>query len=146
MVLLLCLQAGAQEAPKADVFLGYSYVRVNPATSGASSFNLNGGSGSIAFNPSRSLGLVGEFSGYHVGEIGGVPVKGTVVTYLFGPRLSYRAYDRVNPFAHVLFGGAHGSASALGLSSSDNAFAMTAGGGFDVKLTDRVAWRLAQVD
>lgn len=43
MLFLLAQTAAAQDTPKVDAFLGYSYVRANPATSGASSFNLHGG-------------------------------------------------------------------------------------------------------
>jgi opacity protein-like surface antigen len=46
----------------------------------------------------------------------------------------------------VLFGVAHGSADFAGTSGSDNAFAMTLGGGVDYKLTDRFAIRPIKVD
>jgi hypothetical protein len=42
--------AYAQETPKVDIFAGYSYVRENPSTSGASSFSLNGGSASATYH------------------------------------------------------------------------------------------------
>src|SRR2546428_6852438 len=73
MLFLLAQTAAAQDTPKVDAFLGYSYVRANPATSGAPSFNLHGGSASVAYNVSNSLGLVADFGGYHVNKIGGVP-------------------------------------------------------------------------
>ena len=56
--LLLCLPAAAQEGPSADVFLGYSYIRVNPKTSGSPSFNLNGGTGSLTANVNSYFGIV----------------------------------------------------------------------------------------
>ncbi len=146
MVLLLSLTAAAQDSSKADVFAGYSYVRATPATSGAPGFNLNGGSASAAFYPSRSFGIVADFGGYHVGSIANVPVSGTIYTYLFGPRVAYRRSSRVTPFAQALFGGAHGSASALGTAASGNAFAMTAGAGLDVNATDHIGFRLVQAE
>lgn len=146
LAFLLCLTASAQDAPKAEAFLGYSYLRANPATSGVPGFNLNGGSGSIALNPWNSLGIVGDFGGYHVGNIGGSGVDANLYTYLFGPRFSYRAHERITPFAQALFGGAHLGGSALGSSGSTNGFAMALGGGVDVNASEHVAFRLGQFE
>jgi len=145
MVLLLCLTAAAQDAPKAEAFLGYSYVRANPATSGASGFNLNGGSGSFAFNPTSRLGIVADFGGYHVGNIGGSSVDANLFTYMFGPRFSWRGNDRFTPFAQALFGAAHSSQSVIGGGTSSS-FAMTIGGGLDAKLSDHFAVRVGQLE
>jgi hypothetical protein len=82
-------------------------------------------------------------------------LDGTVFTYLLGPRLSYRKYDRITPFAQVLFGGIH--ASDVELSSgcvgagctvlpSENSFALTAGGGLDFRLHHHIALRLIQAE
>jgi hypothetical protein len=117
LAFLLCLTASAQDAPKAEAFLGYSYLRANPATSGVPGFNLNGGSGSIAFNLWNSLGIVGDFGGYHIGNIGGSGVDATLYTYLFGPRFSYRAHERVTPFAQARFGGPRARAFFAGMAA-----------------------------
>jgi len=143
LLLLATLTAAAQDNPKADVFFGYSYVRANPNTPGASGFNLHGGSASVAYYPSSSLGIVGDFGGYHVGSISGTTVNSNLYTYLFGPRFAYRG--KVTPFAQALFGGAHLTGSALG-TPLQNSFAMTAGGGVDVNATDHVTIRLAQAE
>ncbi len=140
------VSAHAQDTPKLDVFAGYSYVRENPSTSGVSSFSLNGGSASIAYNANNWLSGVADFGGYHNGNILGTHVDGTLSTYLFGPRVSYRRFDRITPFGEVLFGVARSSASVLGASGSTNAFAMTVGGGLDYKLTDHLAIRPVKVD
>ena len=50
VLFLFGAKAKAQETPKVDVFAGYSYVRANPATSGADGFNMHGGSASLAWN------------------------------------------------------------------------------------------------
>lgn len=146
LVLLLAVSAAAQDNPKADVFLGYSYVRANPgSTSGIPGFNLNGGSANVAFNATPTFGVVADFGGYHVGNIGGVPASGAIYSYLFGPRISFRG-DRVTPFAQALFGGAHATAGAAGTSATANTFAMALGGGLDVKATEHVAVRLVQAE
>jgi outer membrane immunogenic protein len=142
--------AFAQDVPKVDIFAGYSYVRENPSTSGVSGFSLNGGSASVAYNATNWLSGVADFGGYHNGNILGTNVNGTLSTYLFGPRVSYRHLGRITPFAQVLFGVAHASGSLSGstttITSSDNAFAMSLGGGVDYKLNHRFSIRPIQVD
>jgi len=136
----------AQDVPKLDVFVGYSYVRDNPSTSGVPSFNLHGGSASVAYNANNWLSGVADFGGYHANNILGSGVDGTISTYLFGPRISYRKHERITPFAQALFGVAHATGSGFGVSGSDNAFAASFGGGVDVKLFHRLSWRPAQVE
>ncbi len=138
--------ARAQETPKVDVFAGYSYFRNNPSTAGASSFSLNGGSASVAYNANNWLSGVADFGAYHNGNILSTGTNGTLSTYLFGPRVSYRHFGRVTPFGEVLFGVAHAGASIAGTSGSDNAFAMSLGGGFDYKLSQHFAIRPVKVD
>ncbi len=146
MLFVVSLTAAAQDDSKAQAFLGYSYVRANPATSGVPSFNLNGGTASFAFTPS-ALGIVGEVGGYHVGSISGVSVDSNVFTYLAGPRYSLRSNERFTPFVQALFGGAHVSNdNALGSPTSKNAFAMAVGGGLDANLSRHFAVRLGQLD
>ena len=138
--------ASAQDTPKLDVFVGYSYFRDNPSTSGVSSFNLHGGSASVAYNANSWLSGVADFGGYHANNILGTGVDGTLSTYLFGPRLSYRRHERITPFAQTLFGVAHASGSGFGASGTSNAFAASFGGGVDVKLFHRLSFRAAQVE
>lgn len=138
--------AFAQDTPKFDIFAGYSYVRDNPSTSGVNGFNLHGGSASVAYNANNWLSAVADFGGYHANNILGSGIDGTVSTYLFGPRISYRKHERITPFAQTLFGVAHASGSAFGVSSTSNAFAASFGGGVDVKLSHHFSFRPAQVE
>lgn len=146
VVSLFRATAQAQDVSKVDIFAGYSYVRENPSTSGVSSFSLNGGSASIAYNANSWLSGVADFGAYHNGNLLGTGASGTLSTYLFGPRISYHHYGRITPFGEVLFGVAHAGASIAGTSGSDNAFAMSLGGGVDYRLTDRFAIRPVKVD
>src|SRR5215471_15443889 len=127
------ITASAQEVSKFDVFAGYSYVRANPSTPGVDSFNLNGGDASVAYHVNHWLSGVADFGGYHENNILGTGIDGTLSTYLFGPRVSYRHSDRFTPFGQVLFGVAHiGGSNGLAISTTNNALAMTVGGGVDV--------------
>jgi len=166
-VLVFGLAAFAQEVPKAELFLGYEYVRFNPAheASGNQNFNMNGGGGSIMYNFSPAVGLKAEFTGAGAGDmkvcsqngINCLTTSGNFFTYMFGPQFTYRK-SRVQPFAHVLFGGAYsnvyGNIAQMGTISvtpttadfGKHAFALAAGGGVDVKVSKNVAIRLGQFD
>ena len=90
---------------------------------------------------------VADFGGYHNGNILGSGVDGTLSTYLFGPRFSYRSYHHFKPFAETLFGAGHAGASiAGGANGSQNAFAMAIGGGVDYRISNRFSIRPLQVD
>jgi outer membrane protein OmpA-like peptidoglycan-associated protein/opacity protein-like surface antigen len=151
--------------PKVEVFVGYSHFRAVPTlTNDNRMVGLNGGNASIAFNLNRYIGLVGDFGGYADTALrltgpGAVPThvadsSGTVYTYLFGPRLSFRKNDRVTPFAQALFGGVHASEVTLsgctGLACtplpSQNSFAMTAGVGLDLRVSHHVSIRAIQAE
>jgi hypothetical protein len=138
--------ASAQDTPKLDVFVGYSYLRDKPSTSGVNGFNLHGGSASVAYNANNWLSGVADFGGYHANNILGSGVDGTISTYLFGPRFSYRRHERFTPFAQTLFGVAHASGNGFVVSGTSNAFAASFGGGVDVKLFHRLSFRPAQVE
>jgi len=141
LVVLLAASALAQEeTPTVDLFGGYSYVHTSTPVSG---LNANGASASLAINANHWLGFVADFGGYH-GSI--EPIGITNFTYLFGPRFSYRSKSPVTPFAQVLLGGVHQTAGAFGASDSHNAFAMTAGGGFDLHADSHWSWRVVQAE
>jgi hypothetical protein len=152
------------DIPKVELFLGYSYLRAVPTlATGNRLVWLNGGSASIAYNFNRYLGIVADVGDYTNSEIrfpgpytGTVDVNdadGGVISYLFGPRLSFRKYNRITPFAQALFGGAHASAVVLSdctfsctLLPEQNTFAMTAGGGLDVRVRRHFAIRIVQAE
>jgi opacity protein-like surface antigen len=144
---LFAVAAQAQERglDRIEVFAGYSYVRANPATSGTHGFSLNGGSGSVSYNINNWLSGVADFGGYNNSSILSSGVNGTLATYLFGPRVSYRRFSRVTPFGEVLFGGAHFGSNVFS-ANSQNAFAMTVGGGLDYRLSSHLSVRAAKLD
>ncbi len=152
LVLAVSLSAMAQDYPKLEVSAGYSYIRTNAANSNG---NLNGGSGSIAFNLNHWFGIVGDIGGYKLTSLtvsgrSVAGVNGTAVSYLFGPRISFRG-DRVTPFVQALFGGRHftditSTGSTTPLTTANNKFAMTAGGGLDVKVATHFSIRVIQAE
>jgi|HubBroStandDraft_6_1064221.scaffolds.fasta_scaffold1060528_2 hypothetical protein len=122
----LATVAQGQGTPIADVAVGYGFIEVPQGFT----FMMNGGSGSVAVNVNNWLGVVGDFGVYHAHP--GVSL--TAETYTLGPRFSYRQWGRFVPFAQILVGGQHASAVTTGFTNASNAFALGAGGGFDIGL------------
>jgi opacity protein-like surface antigen len=129
--------AMAQDYPQGEVAGNYTYIRINPGGT-----DCHGGGGSAAYSWNHYLGIVGEFSGC---KVTGLPsgVSAHTLTYLFGPRVTYRAYGKLEPFGEALFGGVHlGGTGGF----SDNAFGMALGGGVDYKWKPNLAIRFIQAD
>jgi outer membrane protein OmpA-like peptidoglycan-associated protein/opacity protein-like surface antigen len=151
-------------APKAELFVGYSYLRSVPTLeTGNRLVWMHGGSTSLAYNINRYLGIVGDFGAYTNSEIRFQGAYGATVdvdnanvgafSYLFGPRLSFRNHSRVTPFVQALFGGMHANEVALShctssctLLPSEDTFAWTAGGGLDIRVHRHFAVRLIQAE
>lgn len=152
-LLLLAVPAAAQEAPKAEVFAGYSNLRMHPG-SGANGFNLNGWNTSVVGNFNRWFGIKADFAGQYGSPWLPNPTPPPVTvkvdtnthSFLFGPQFSYRKNERATPFAHALFGAARVEGSTFGANVSESGFAMALGGGVDLRVNDAVAVRIGQLD
>jgi outer membrane protein OmpA-like peptidoglycan-associated protein/opacity protein-like surface antigen len=160
------LNAGGRNlgTPKAELFVGYSYLRAVPAPAAGNRLMwMNGGSTSLALNFNRYLGIVGDFGAYtnsemrfQGGYVGTVDVDNANVgafSYLFGPRISFRNHGRVTPFVQALFGEMHANEVTLANCTfsctflpSQNTFAWTAGGGLDIRVRRHFAIRLIQAE
>ena len=130
---LFSIPASAQSV---DASLSYSYFRLG----NSGGLNQNGVSGSIAYNPNRWFGIVGDIGGYHASP-GGVSLN--TYTYLFGPRLTFRNPSKVNPFVQALLGGSRITVGSGG--GSNNQFAYSVGGGVDFGILPHLAFR-PQID
>ena len=144
--------AGSIAVPQLEIAAGYSYLR--PRTVVPASFNMHGGSVSVAANVNKWLGFVGEVAYVSTKN---VPPSGftlNITSYMFGPRISYRGHDRLVLFAHDLVGVGHagGTLYTVGFQqgtappTAQNAFAMALGGGLDVNLGRHWAIRAVQTD
>ncbi|MGD0570886.1 MAG: hypothetical protein ABSA78_21005 [Candidatus Sulfotelmatobacter sp.] len=140
----------AQRGNLVDVGVDYNYVRTNAPSGDCGCFAMNGGSGWVAFNFSRSVGIVGEIASQYASNISSSGADLTLTSYLVGPRYAWGRAHHFAPFAQVLLGGAHASGSLApgnsGLAGSANAFAMIAGGGLDIGLTHHIALRAFEAD
>jgi opacity protein-like surface antigen len=137
----------AQEAPsKVELYGSYDYIRfnVNAKVNGQppfQTFNANGGGGELTFNVNKWLGVSGDLGGYWATN---ATRQGAAIPYLFGPRVNLRR-GVVKPFVQVLAGGVLTS-SGIEQTGWQSHFAMTAGGGIDVKLSRHLSLRPVQAD
>lgn len=160
LLVLLCLVARAQssDAPTVEIYGGYSNLSKN---------TMHGWNASVARNANRWVGVVADFSGHYKNErtstaFGQLESRDRMYTFLFGPRFSVRENDAVTPFVHVLLGVTRSKTRVrfsgapfdfpgfpgpdIAASRSVSSFAWAAGGGLDVKLSDRVALRAIQIE
>jgi hypothetical protein len=173
-ILLSGTMAFAQDT-KIEVTVDYSYVHANPQNNNiVGTFSLNGGGGSGAFYFSKYVGIVGEFEGYgsytHTINLAAgstycpsesacsFKAQGNLFTYNVGPIFKYRT-EHFEPFAEVLFGGAHSNfygnlykgctnsgCLVASKSPSNNAFDFIIGGGLDIPVTPRITIRPVEFD
>ncbi len=137
--------APGQLLPKFEAGGMYNYVNFHPGTP-FNSYDSHGGNGFFTYNASRWLGLTAEIGGYNFERnLNSVETKGSLTSYLFGPRLNLRRFDHFVPFTEFLFGGARAGIETTG-TTQQSSFAMATGGGVDVVLNRWLAWRFAQID
>lgn len=172
-VMILTIAAWAQEFPRAELALDYSFARYAPSASYTQGHSLNGGGGAIKVNVNEFLGFVMDLQGYGSNKTsftippntyfpggGAGTVQGNLFTYLFGPEIKVRAHG-IHPFGHLLFGAAHSNvygnafkqicqpitgSCAFNKAPAGDAFAMTFGGGVDIPINKNFSFRPAEVD
>jgi opacity protein-like surface antigen len=176
IVLMSAVVAVAQDVPKVETFIGYTYLRVNSATN-VPAFSANGGGGQFVVNFGKWIGAVADIGAVHNGNIGGNQLDTTLTSFMFGPRVPFRFWERVTPYAQMLFGGMYASTStrvdipweqiehpsnpiaippqlaprtgravSLRAAAQQTAFAMALGGGVDIKITKYMSLRPIGLD
>jgi len=132
---VLCAAAPArgQDAPRAELFAGYSFVRSEQQS-------LNGWNASLAVGLGGSLALVGDASGHYGGS------GRRQLSLMAGPGLAFLRGGPVVLVVHALFGLHRESVSLqvfdVSISENDNRFGMQFGGGLDVRAGGRWDLRL----
>ena len=169
-VLAVTMAAIAEDAPRYETFLGYTYVRMNSATN-VPAFSANGGDGQFTYNFNKWIGGVADLGAVHNGNIGGHHIDSTLANFLFGPRVTWRK-SHFAPYFQTLFGGVYATSStqlqftgpitvppiflpgvgnvldatSARVGAQQTAFAMTAGGGLDIKVSKHMSLRPIEVD
>jgi opacity protein-like surface antigen len=129
-VLVPVLTVCAQEAPRADLSVGYSYFREG-FNNGA---NTHGGTISGAGYLNNWFGVVGDFGVYQLSQSG---LRANTYTFLAGPRLSANRGKRVSPFVQALVGGDRITLDG----GSAHGFSWSTGGGVDIAVSRHVTFR-----
>jgi hypothetical protein len=152
LLALMPAMSWSQETPKAELFGGYGFSRIE-----GSSFN--GWTVNLAGNVNPNLGIVAEAHGGYNSKssdtvFGQTESKTSVHSFLVGPRVSDRHNKVFTPFAHLLMGysrvnndvtitsGSVSNSSSGGV----NGFGLVAGGGIDIGGSSSLSYRLVQVD
>jgi peptidoglycan-associated lipoprotein len=147
---VLLATPGRAAGQNIDIGAGYTYVHANLPPGGCGCFSLNGGNAWAAFNLNRGFAVLGEVSAQHGSNVAGTGADLTLTSYLFGARYTVHRFGRLKPFAQGLLGGAHASGSlapgSSGLPGTPNAFAATAGGGLDWRLSEHFSLRAIEAD
>jgi hypothetical protein len=141
VVLALSFCAVAADTPKAEVFGGYSFMRVD--TGNSTHVNSNGWDGELNIPFFKYLGITADVNGQYATVSG---VSAYEYSFLFGPSIAFRNPSKITPFARVLFGVNRISGSGSGVSAADSAFAVDFGGGVDIKVGHMLSIRPAQLD
>lgn len=148
---------GQDSYPKGEVFGGYAFSHYTLDFAGQ---NLNGWGASVSGNFTRSLGLTADFSGAYGSDLYAPPCATPAVPvipappcpvrtqnlsayhFLAGPRFTRRTHGPT-VFAHALIGVANIREE---FSGTGTGFAMGFGGGVDIPVGKRWAYRLFQAD
>lgn len=142
--------AAAQSASLLETGVNYNYARINAAPGDCGCISMQGGGGWVAFNLSRSWGLVGEVSSQHAVNISPFSANLTLTSYMAGIRYKRKISGHIWPFGQVVLGGAHANGSMApgtpSIPGSANSYAMAAGGGVDLALSRLFAIRMFQAD
>jgi hypothetical protein len=152
--LFLAPVARAQETPQYEVFIGPSYARQD--LTNIKFINGIGWHASVDGTATNWLSAVFDFSGYYgspkinVGLPSPIPINSSTYLYVFGPRFTYRRWQRLTPYVEGLVGVANFrfTASSVGLTNaiSSTTFAGAFGGGADFAVNNWLALRLIEAD
>jgi peptidoglycan-associated lipoprotein len=139
--------ARAQSATTGRIEAGASYdwTRANAPAGQCVCFSLNGGTGTVAYNLTRSFGLLAEVGGSHANNLNGTTQSVTTYTYLAGARYAVPAGPRASLYGQALFGTTH-EASNYTYVADKSAFTFGFGGGLHYALYGRLGLNLVQLD
>ena len=147
------LAFNAESPYRADLALGYSYMRSNAPPGGCGCFNLNGGSAAFAWAVKPgSWALVGDVVSGYSGSASAAGYGLTLTAFTAGVRyLPHVGHSSLHPFAQALVGVAHASGSLVqgsntAATNAGAAFAGNFGGGLDLHATPRISIRLVEAD
>jgi outer membrane immunogenic protein len=142
--------SAAQSLSRIEAGANYNYTRTNAAPGQCGCISLQGGSGWVGLNVIPPFDLIAEVGSQYATNISPFAAGLTVTSYMGGIRYQRNTNARLSPFIQAVAGGAHAGGSMApgnsGIPGSSNAFAMAAGGGIDLRLSEHFAFRVIQAD
>ena len=140
----------AQQLGRFEVGADYNFLRSNAPPGGCGCFGMNGGDGWAGWRFANELSAVVQVGAERASGINGTSADLTLLAFMGGPRLKLRQTRLIQPFAQALFGGAHASGlltpASTGVAGSATVFALTAGGGLDLRPGHLFSIRAVEVD
>jgi outer membrane immunogenic protein len=114
-------------------------------------FLLNGGSSEELFYVWKDVAAVAQVAGNRVQNIPQSQQGLSLVTYMAGPRYSFRTTRRLTTYAQFLAGGVHGFDTYFPVSSTQptgaaNSFAFAPGGGLEIGIGDWLSIRAVEAE
>jgi hypothetical protein len=174
VVLAFAMVAAATDYPTTELYVGYNWTRFYPNSAFIPDLNANGGVGQFTYNFHKNIGATFDVGSVTKDTLNHRNWDTNVTSYTLGPRYTLHSHGRFMPYVQVLFGGATASLSTtvetfvappidappifpgvilppgrtidLKVRASKTGFAMLVGGGLDIKLFKRLAFRPFEVD
>ncbi|MFN0124605.1 MAG: hypothetical protein ACKV2V_29235 [Blastocatellia bacterium] len=149
-------QSDFSEPARIEFYAGYAFTGFD---AGDDADHLHGWNASVAGYFNKHIGIAGDFGGGYLSDTFRSPntvIRGDLKlhTFLTGPRFR-GGNERAAGFGHVMIGSAIyslngtatiGTAPAQRFELRERSFAVAFGGGVDIKMSDKVAFRLFQTD
>ena len=166
--------AAQDDFPKVETSPGFMFMTTEPSFGGSKSGGCAGIGGTIAYNVTSLVGLAADLGTCKVFGLDntygiGSKVGGSESTFLFGPRFTIRNKSPFRPFFELNIGAVRAKVSCNSgdfgnacnstvvnplivvanpgnTSASKSAFGLSVGGGFDLRLSKKVSWRVVQAE
>jgi hypothetical protein len=144
----------AQDVPRGEIFVGYSYFGCDNKSFGQTAFEkqklnctYDGWNFSILVNAKSWIGLVSDFGGLYNRDnpLPRYQDHFHAYTFMWGPRFTIRNSSRVTPYAQMLFGDARVTPGKF-FWPYENVWAMSIGGGVNVKAYKNFSFRPFQLE
>lgn len=161
VLFLLCsLPTFAQyEESRVELGGGFTFRSYGPPPNGGTAPNphldMFGWDATVSYDVNRWLTMATDFDGTYksTADPEGGYDHTSIYSAVAGPRVYPLGHHRLAPFAHVMFGLAHATATASAATDcapyctlSDGSFALEAGAGLDLNATKHIAIRIGEFD
>jgi hypothetical protein len=145
-VLFATVPTQAQDHPRVDLFAGYTTLNFKPSFD-SNRTQMHGWNSNVAVTVKWGMGVAADFSGQY-GKLNGQNLR--LHTAMFGPRFAFHN-KRWGGYTQLLFGtitlsGSNEVLTPLIGVRSDSGYAFAPGAGLEVKINEKLSYRIVQFD